>query len=986
MKRILILLLLLLACLSVRAASPLGVPVAIEVRKTNGQTRADLKWPADGDRQYDVLTTTNLTGGAWLLATNAPIVPTNLIGAFQHSSTNRMQFFRVAQRDILGPAITSRYPATNGIGVGRFATLSLSLNDETGVDPSRFALTFNALTLSNGSPGVTATSNSFQYVPGTNAWGDYGSTSAVSFVCADVLGNTTTSAWTFTLEVQPVVTNVLIHLPPPATLKNAALARAAKEHGASFAEGLSIISFETNLIVFSYTGTNHGLYTDGILVSHDPARFFYRQITSLTNDTNSHTVTTYTTNVLLTALVQDGTFSSEGFVDVSDLGAAQNWTADLSYARPFSRVSEFTVLPLEFDVDDDGDEDLRITPGILSINLQGKLEVSCRIKDWQVVALDASVTSQLAAEMRARLEFLVGVNLPDWTRTIGQPVTLVRAVAYVGVVPVWLDLQLAVDFGVEARAEAAVSFETGLDAYASSDFRLAWRPGLGWDPSSSPPSFSVVPVPLDMEFQVSAEAFLYLKPRLSVVLCYVPKVLEKGLASVSLDYRRGPALEATSNPGDPQAEITLYDKWTINAGLTIVGVPDGQLPSVTLLQAKRTVQTWHWPEGPDAAPVFTRHPATVATATGSTVTLEASATGSPKPTYQWFQNGQAIPFQTQPVMTFTIGNSAIGSYTVMARNHVGWVLSNPATVSLQTEPPSPSGMALIPAGSFTMGNSFSAGEGFSSELPLHTVYVSAFYMDRTEVAKALWDDVYQWATNHGYTFDNPGSYYGGALHSKGPSHPVHYINWYDTVKWCNARSEKEGRTPAYFTSGTQTTVYRSGQLTVDNSWVKWSSGYRLPTEAEWEKAARGGASGHRFPWSDTDNITHSRANYYSSASYAYDTSPTRGYHPTFNDGVTPYASPTGYFVPNGYGLYDVAGNVFEWCWDWYSDGYYSSSPGSDPRGPGPTGPTSGWARVYRGGSWVVPARFCRTAVRFARTPLDTYDYVGFRSVLPPSQP
>ena len=69
------------------------------------------------------------------------------------------------------------------------------------------------------------------------------------------------------------------------------------------------------------------------------------------------------------------------------------------------------------------------------------------------------------------------------------------------------------------------------------------------------------------------------------------------------------------------------------------------------------------------------------------------------------------------------------------------------------------------------------------------------------------------------------------------------------------------------------------QTNLQNAWVKWNMGYRLPTEAEWEKAARGGASGHRFPWSDADTITHSRINYYSTASYAYDISPTRGYYP-----------------------------------------------------------------------------------------------------------
>jgi len=164
----------------------------------------------------------------------------------------------------------------------------------------------------------------------------------------------------------------------------------------------------------------------------------------------------------------------------------------------------------------------------------------------------------------------------------------------------------------------------------------------------------------------------------------------------------------------------------------------------------------------------------------------------------------------------------------------------------------PTGMALIPAGSFTMGSTFN--DGGLNELPTHSVYVSAFYMDKTEVTKALWDSVYVWAIAHGYGFDNVGL-------GKATNHPVHTVNWYDTMKWCNARSEKEGRMAVYYTDAAQTTVYRTGQVDVQNDWVKWNAGYRLPTEAEWEKAARGGASGHRFPWSDVDTITQIQANY-----------------------------------------------------------------------------------------------------------------------------
>ena len=290
-------------------------------------------------------------------------------------------------------------------------------------------------------------------------------------------------------------------------------------------------------------------------------------------------------------------------------------------------------------------------------------------------------------------------------------------------------------------------------------------------------------------------------------------------------------------------------------------------------------------------------------------------------------------------------------------------------LALGTNSPVPPGMALIPAGSFTMGNCMDPGEGYPDELPLHTVYVSAFYMDKYLVTKSLWDTVYQWAIGHGYSFDYVGS-------GKGASHPVQLIDWYDCVKWCNARSEQEGRTPAYYTSAGQTTVYRSGQAGVQTNWVKWSSGYRLPTEAEWEKAARGGLSGHRFPWGDT--ISESQANYYGdTGSYSYDLGPN-GYNAAFTTGATPYTSPAGYFGANRYGLYDMAGNVWEWCWDWY--GGYSSGSQTDPRGP-----TSGSLRVIRGGSWNGRGRDCRSALRSNYDPSIRGNSVGFRVVLAPGQ-
>ncbi|MFH1898882.1 MAG: formylglycine-generating enzyme family protein [Patescibacteria group bacterium] len=241
-------------------------------------------------------------------------------------------------------------------------------------------------------------------------------------------------------------------------------------------------------------------------------------------------------------------------------------------------------------------------------------------------------------------------------------------------------------------------------------------------------------------------------------------------------------------------------------------------------------------------------------------------------------------------------------------------------------------MVLIPAGEFTMGST-----KYGDERPVQKVYVDAFYIDKYEITNAEYE---KFDSVHKSEKDK---------YSNGDDNPVVYVSWWDAIKYCNWRSGKEGLEPCY------------NENTGECDFTK--SGYRLPTETEWEKAARG-TDGRKYPWGneEPDAGGRHRANYSASGD---------GYQ---------YLSPVGSYESgkSPYGVYNMAGNVWEWCNDWYGKDYYKNSPYKNPKGPG-----SGEFRVLRGGSWFHHADDLRTAYRYKNYLNVMGSFYGFRCVRTP---
>jgi adhesin HecA-like repeat protein len=273
--------------------------------------------------------------------------------------------------------------------------------------------------------------------------------------------------------------------------------------------------------------------------------------------------------------------------------------------------------------------------------------------------------------------------------------------------------------------------------------------------------------------------------------------------------------------------------------------------------------------------------------------------------------------------TLTVVIAGVNKLSGRQITETGYMRIAPEDIGRQLER---SNMVLVEGGTFQMGST----NGSDNEKPVHRVMVKSFYMGKYEVTQE------EWAEMMG---NNPSSFRGDNL-------PVENISWYEAVEYCNKLSLKEGLTPAYQGS--------RDDIVCDFN----ASGYRLPTEAEWEYAARGGNKGPMdYEYSGGNNVN--KVAWYFGNSHGN-------------------THPVGTKQPNSLGLYDMSGNIAEWCWDRY--GNYTSGTQTDP-----TDASSGFYRVKRGGDSSNAANSVLSARRTYMTPSSRSRFIGFRLVRPRPQ-
>jgi sulfatase modifying factor 1 len=900
------------------------------------ETARRVVWSTEPGIRYVLQVSNDLSDPlAWQDVDGFPSEATAL--AQQHAieqMTGDRLFYRVVQLDEQPPKISNRLPADGAFGVGRFSPITLSLQDRSGVDPDSIVLQIgegDPITISD--TALTFDDGVLSYdLGGDSALGAWGDLIELSLTVSDTLGNTATYEWLFELEREiQVAENLFVFGSPDAQragqrLEGPAATVAARFGGPVRMSGSELewqISGVTeNTVLITYTSDDAPVFSVGQKITNlAPAHvdeIFYREVTSVAVNTSEKVVTLGTEDRMLADFMTDGSFTfGDGaemleFDENGHLVAMRSLTVDLpTIGADFSGTTVYDSGPLALTLP----EARALFHPTITLSLE----------------MDSGEVERFAAKAQGDFDLAVVPELTlsgSYNNSISQELWRHGFWMWtaVGFVPVGVEVSASVTANASIEVGAQATFTTGFRQAAFMGVQGVYlrdsTPSVTWDRWFNLSPLEQVPFTYTLDGEGTATVSL------------VPQIDVRLYGAVGIYLNTDPRLVLNGSASMTDGVLTeaswLFGAYAdVNAGLSVIGFSNDQLPALPPFR----FFTFEWGDSYDIAPsptvpiTITRQPLSQNARAGDAVCFTVDASGPPNLQFQWYQNGLMLAGRTQRHLDLANVNAGhAGQYHARVRDAAGQsVNSNPAQLTLLTSlntGPAPAGMVRVQGGTLQTTNA------------LNGTVVGTFYIGRHEVTWGEWKAVRAHAAARGYDIGNIGE--GCA-----DNHPVHSVNWYDVLKWCNLKSELEGLTPVYTFNGTTFKETQPAHTSIIQNPA--ANGYRLPLEAEWEFAARGGNQSNGYTYSGSNDLNLVGWYWDNSGGAACNLFSGRG------------TWPVGQKAANELGLHDMSGNVWEWCWD-----------------------QSGSARHVRGGGWGYGASLCPVSYRYPGGPGSRALNYGFR--------
>ncbi len=671
-------------------AEPLVRPVMGLYPVETNAAQKEVAWSTQPGFRYELQESTNLQ--TWTTIDGFPTEAEAL--AQQHRielSAVSKRFFRVRVLDEQPPEILSLIPADDAFGVRRFSSITVTLDDATGIDLSSLSLIVGAHgSFSAASPELTWSTNSLVFdLGGDTALGGYGDTIDISLAVSDTLGSSTNYVWQFELEKQTqTASNMFIFGSPDAQragqhLSGMSATLAARFGGPVRMSGSSqsweIDSVTTNEIVLAYTNSAPSFSVGQLVANLAPSHvseIFYRQINTLSDDTTNKLFTLQTTEVTLPDFLTDASFTigeDAVFLEIDENG---NMVRALELDATFQ-------LP---DIGADFSGDTLFTSGALTMTMREgkflfhpKLKVSLKTAWGTVERFEAQVAGDLEISCVPLIQVTgaysdsLEAELWTWTHWIWTAA---------GFVPVGIELQASITaeatVSTEASAELTAGFRQNADMGVAGRFVRDATPEVTWDRWFNVDPFEKVPFTYTLNGEGSAS------------LALIPKIDARLYGAAGLYLNTDPRIEISGSVTMIDDELTEAD-WTlgayadINAGLSVIGAKIGSLPCLPPFRVftKKWDVCYEKEPDPSAPPIINAHPKSQNAKIGDPVSFSVAASANGVLSYQWYHNGKLLPGQTHQTLRFRrIGVGHQGSYQVRVSSQGLSTHSSSATLTV----------------------------------------------------------------------------------------------------------------------------------------------------------------------------------------------------------------------------------------------------------------------------------------------------------------